>query len=97
MDWGWFVASPKREFQTVILDTDLRKSTLSTRFGSKIQIPALSGQPFIETLVQVAGTLEQKPVLILTQEDSVETVSCHREHLENLYFFSMPSKARCKC
>src|SRR5580704_12519468 len=75
---------------TIILDTDLRKSTLLTRFGSKIQIPALSGKPFIESLLQVAGKLKQKPVLILTQEDSVATVSCAREQLAPFYLFSMP-------
>ena len=78
---------------TVILDTDLTKPTLLTRFGSKIHVPALSGEPFIESLVQVARRLKQKPVLILTQEDSVATVSCHQEQLNKLYFFSMPSKS----
>lgn len=83
----------KAGVSTIILDTDLRKSTLSTRFGSKIQVPALSGKPFIKSLIHVAGTLKQTPVLILTQEDSVATVSCNREQLEKLYAFSMPSKS----
>ena len=76
-----------------VLDTDLRKPTLSTRFGSKIRVPALSGEPFVESLVQFARTLKQKSVLILTQEDSVASVSWHREQLEKFYFFSMPSKS----
>ena len=75
----------------VILDTDLEKPTLSTRFGLKIQVPALSGEPFIKSLVGLARTLRRRPVLILTQEDSVVTISNHREQVENLYHFSMPS------
>ena len=78
---------------TVILDTDLRNPTLATRFGSKIQISALSGEAFIRSLAQVGGMLKQKPVLILTQEDSVETVSCEREQLQKLFLFSMPPKS----
>ena len=76
---------------TIMLETDLGKPTLATRFGLKMQVPALSGEPFIDSLVGLARTLKRRPVLILTQEDSVVTISCHREQVENLYHFSMPS------
>ena len=77
---------------TIILDTNLGKSTLSTRFGSKVLVAALSGKSFIDALIQVAETLRQKPVLILTQEDSVATVSTERQQLADYFHFSMPSK-----
>ncbi len=76
---------------TIALDTDLAKATAKTRFGRKIQVRALAGDDFVEALLEVAGTLSQKPVLILTQEESVATVSAARERLADSFRFSMPS------
>lgn len=77
---------------TIALDTDLTKPTLATRFGKKVEVPALSGEAFVHALLSVAASLDQKPVLILTQEDSVETVSAARDQLSDAYLFSMPSQ-----
>ena len=75
---------------TIALDTDLTKATARTRFGRKIQVRALAGDDFVDSLLEVAGTLSQKPVLILTQEESVATVSAARDRLAGSYRFSMP-------
>ena len=75
------------------LDTDLTKATLATRYGKKIRVPALSGEPFVEALLSIAASQDYKPVLILTQEDSVATVSESRDRLAKAYHFSMPSQA----
>jgi predicted ATP-grasp superfamily ATP-dependent carboligase len=74
---------------TIALDTDLSKSTASTRFGRKIKVSALSGPAFIEALQGVAARLAQKPVLFLTQEGSVETVAAAQAELLTSYRFTM--------
>lgn len=72
------------------LDTNLTKATLATRFGTKVQVPTLSGERFVESLLQIASQLPEKPVLFLTEEDSVATVCDAQERLANAFHFSMP-------
>ncbi len=76
--------------QTLVLDTDFLKATAATRFGRKIKIPALSGPAFIAALRVIAEKLTQKPVLFLTQEGSVETVSAAHDEIADCYRFTMP-------
>lgn len=76
---------------TVVLDTDLLKATAATRFGRKIKVPALSGPAFVATLRGIAEKMAQKPVLFLTQEGSVETVSAAQNEIAAHYRFTMPS------
>src|SRR5579871_4258291 len=83
----------KAGIPTIALDTDLTKSTLATRFGKKIRIPALSGQGFVESLLAIGRGLALKSVLFLTQEDSVASVSASRQELAGLYHFSMPGQS----
>jgi predicted ATP-grasp superfamily ATP-dependent carboligase len=74
---------------TFVLDTDLSKPTMRTRFGRKRRIGALSGNGLIESLLQLRETLDADPVLFLTQEASVATVSAACEHLAASYRFRM--------
>jgi D-aspartate ligase len=74
----------------VALDTDLKRPTMATRFGKKLLVPALSGERFIESLLSLAERLGQRPVLFLTQELSVATVSDARKRLAASFRFSMP-------
>jgi predicted ATP-grasp superfamily ATP-dependent carboligase len=76
---------------TLILETDLSTPAAATRFGRKLKVPALSGNDFIESLLRIAAGMEQKPVLFLTQEGSVETVAAAQAELSQYYRFTMPS------
>jgi len=76
----------------VAIDTNLAKPTMATRFGKKLQVPSLSGESFIDALIDLAKELVQKPVLFLTQEESVAAVSSAREHVSAFYHFSMPEQ-----
>jgi D-aspartate ligase len=75
----------------VALDTDLSKPTLATRFGRKVRVDALSGPQFVEALVALRDQFDRNPVLILTQEASVATVSEERERLSEIYRFTLPA------
>ena len=74
----------------VAVDTDLTKPTMATRFGQKIRIAALSGPTFIEALTELRGRFDANPVLFVTQEASVASVSDAREKLGPIYRFTLP-------
>ncbi len=68
-----------------------RKCTPALR--SRLKIAALHGEPLVEELVRLGTTQFSglRPVLFLTQEESVKMVSHHRDRLAALYRFSLPS------
>jgi len=75
-----------------LLDSDARKPEMQTRAARSLQIRGLHGEALVESLEQLgkgrfAGL---RPVLLLTQEESVKTISRHRERLTPFYRFSLP-------
>jgi len=79
--------------RVVAIDTDLNKPTAATRYGSKLRVKALSGPSFVEELLALRPRFASNPVLLLTQEGSVATVSAEREKLAGAYRFTMPEHA----
>jgi len=77
----------------IALDTDLAKPTVRTRYGTKVRIEALSGPKFVHALLELRVQFSRIPVLLLTQEASVATVSEARDRLAQAYRFTMPSHA----
>jgi D-aspartate ligase len=75
------------------LDTDLSKPTAKTRHGIKLTVRALSGHTFIDDLLEVRRGFRRSPVLILTQETSVTTVSAARARLASAYRFTLPPES----
>ncbi len=76
----------------VALDNDLEKPTAATRYGMKMGIRALSGPDFVDDLLALRRRFENNPVLLLTQEASVGTVSAARDRLSQAYRFTLPSQ-----
>ena len=76
--------------RVIALDTELNKPTAATRYGTKVRIRALSGPSFVEDLLALRARFKINPVLLLTQEQSVATVSAERERLASAYRFTMP-------
>jgi len=75
------------------LDTDLNKPTAATRFAQKKHVAALAGPELIADLLSLRSQFESDPVLLLTQEASVATVSASRDQLVSSYRFTMPAHA----
>jgi D-aspartate ligase len=73
------------------VDSNLSQESASTRFGAKLRVRALSGVDFITDLLNLRNRFKTNPVLILTQEASVATVSAARDRLRPAYHFTMPS------
>jgi D-aspartate ligase len=74
----------------VALDVNLSKPTAATRFGRKIKVPALSGPAFVDALLALRSQFVENPVLFLTEEPSVVTVSEERERIRAGYRISLP-------
>jgi predicted ATP-grasp superfamily ATP-dependent carboligase len=76
-----------------LLDAE-RRPEMHTRTAKPVQITALHGETLVEELRRLSQTrfAGVRPVLLLTQEESVRAVSHHRERLSALYRFSLPSR-----
>src|SRR5438067_2592002 len=72
------------------LDSDLNKPTAATRHAVNLRVNTLSGDQFIAELIRLRALFGSSPVLFLTQEASVRTVSAAREKLAGIYRFTLP-------
>ena len=81
---------------TWLLDTDPRRPEMYTRAAKPLAVRALQGEALIEDLERLAGAVFNgtRPVLFLTQEETVRTVSQQRERLTEHYRFALPAKER---
>lgn len=77
-----------------LLDTDPQRPEMHTRAATPLPIASLQGETLVEELLRLgrARCAGSRPVLLLTQEESVKAVSHHRERLSALYRFSLPPK-----
>jgi predicted ATP-grasp superfamily ATP-dependent carboligase len=75
-----------------LLDTDASRPEMYTRAARPLAIRALHGDTLIEDLVRLGDTqfAGLRPVLFLTQEETVKTVSRHRDQLSALYRLNLP-------
>jgi predicted ATP-grasp superfamily ATP-dependent carboligase len=78
-----------------LLDTERRYPAMYTRAAQPLVVRATHGEALIEDLVELGETrfAGVRPVLLLTQEESVKTVSHHRDRLSARYRFSLPPSA----
>jgi D-aspartate ligase len=75
-----------------LLDSDAQRPEMRTRAAKPVTLRSLQGEVLVQELVRLAAAQfsASRPVLFLTQEESVKTVSHHREKLSALYRFSLP-------
>jgi D-aspartate ligase len=76
---------------TIIVDTTLRHPAMWSRSCRRMIVSQLSGRKFIDELCVLQRKLGGRPVLILTDEMAVHTVSKYREDIKTLYRFQLPS------
>jgi len=77
-----------------LFDSDGRCPSMHTRAATALKIGSLHGEILVEELVRLGAAQFSglRPVLLLTQEESVKTVSRHRDRLSALYRFSLPPR-----
>lgn len=77
----------------VVLDTTRLNAALWSRHCKGSVIASLSGDALIDELKAISSRFAVRPLLILTQDGAVETVSRNREALEPFYRFLLPPAA----
>lgn len=75
-----------------LLDSDAKRPEMHTRAANAVTVRSLHGETLVEELVRLAaGQFSgSRPLLLLTQEESVKTISHYRDRLSALYRFSLP-------
>lgn len=77
----------------VVLDTTRQCPAAWSRYCVFRRASHLDGEMLIDALVRLASDLACRPVLILTSEESVLTVSAFRQRIEPLYRIDLPPAA----
>lgn len=80
----------KARVPTIVLDNDLDVASCTTWLACKKRIGTLAGPELVKALLDIRRKLPLDPVLILTQEASVETISASRHELDDCLRISMP-------
>ena len=78
--------------KTTLLETDISQATARSRHVEAVQMNSLSGKEFIDDLIALRGMFVEPPVLILTQEATVLTVSQWRNLLDEKFLYLLPSR-----
>jgi D-aspartate ligase len=78
---------------TLLLETTQRCPTRWSRHCRFVRVPSVEGRPLIEALGALSARLDERAVLIMTDDRAVEAVSSFREELEAGYHFKLPPKS----
>lgn len=75
-----------------LLDTDARRPEMRTRGATPVVVSSLHGEALVDDLLRLAAAqfVGVRPVLLLTQEESVKSVSHHRDRLAAFYRLNLP-------
>ncbi len=76
---------------THVMSTSRNCPTAWSRHATFVRARSLQGEELIDALLALAERLHDRPVLILTQDASVHTVSAQRARLEHYYRVEMPT------
>ena len=80
----------KENVPVYALDTSFAKDTAKTWTAKKVKISAIEGEALIDELINFRNQFDENPVLYITMERSLRTISEHRDRLKDLYHFTMP-------
>jgi D-aspartate ligase len=74
-----------------LVDDNRYAPAMHSRFGHKLVISRLAGPALIRDLLALATQMPSPPVLFLTRDESMLTISEHRDELAMSYRFTLPS------
>lgn len=80
----------EEDIPSFIIDRKLRNPGMWSRHARPVKVSAMRGQEFIDSLLRLQRRLGQQPVLIVTDEMSLLTISEFRDQLAGYYRFHLP-------
>jgi predicted ATP-grasp superfamily ATP-dependent carboligase len=75
---------------TIVMDTTRWRPAMWSRFCRTTVVDSLDGRSLVDNLLALQKKITGQPVLILTDDAAVKTVSEHREELRSAYRFHLP-------
>lgn len=77
-----------------VIATDPHDICMRSRFGRKVLFTAIEGPGFVVDLLDLAKEWRERPVLFLTEERTVRTVSEYRDRITPAYRVRLPEHGR---
>jgi D-aspartate ligase len=78
-----------------VIDTSWRCPAAWSRHCHFVRAASWQAPVLLQVLIDLAGRLQDRPVLFLTSDECVTLVSAHRERLAALYRLNLPSESIC--
>ena len=75
----------------ILADSDVRRPGMHSRYACPFVLTAMSGPGLIDGLLALRGTLDARPVLFVTSDLQVRSVSESRERLEKAFRIRLPN------
>jgi D-aspartate ligase len=86
----------RQGISTVTVDTESSRAALWSRHTQGRIIRSLEGREFVEDMIDLGKKFDQPPVLILTAEEAVHSVSENRNELSKLFRLRLPTEESVK-
>ncbi len=86
----------RQQIPIVAVDTLSSRAALWSRHARSRLVRSLSGPEFVEDIIQLGREFDHPPVLLLTSEDTVHSVSENRGELSKWFRFRLPADANVK-
>jgi D-aspartate ligase len=80
----------------VVIDSDAKRPGMHSRYGRPFVASGMSGPDLVDSLLALRARLDSRPLLFLTSDAQVRTVSEHRSRLEDAFRIALPDH-RCVC
>ena len=84
----------KGRVPVILVDKDVRRPAMYSRYVRPFVVGALAGQPLIDGLLELRKQLDHTPLLFLTADPQVRTISEHRDLLAGAFSIRLPER-RC--
>jgi len=82
------------DIPVVVVDSDARRPALHSRYVWRSISPEIEGLGLVNSLLALSSQLASRPVLFLTSDAQVRTVSQHRDRLQQAYRIRLPDHDR---
>lgn len=82
----------KNGVPVTVVDSDAHRPGMYSRYARSFVASAISGPGLVDSLLSLQAILDYRPVLFLTSDPQVQTVSGHRHQLTQFFRIGMPSQ-----